>query len=171
MNNTHHKEEVHFSIEQCSLGLALIAKSHKGICAIMLGDTAEELISDFQKRFRMFNLVKANKFIAEITKEVINYIEAPKHAFKLPLDIYGTKFQQKTWQALREIPFGTTVSYTDIAKKINLPKAVRAVAQACGANPIAVLIPCHRVLRLDGSLSGYRWGIHRKKILLERELK
>lgn len=164
---------IRFAIGECSLGAILVASSERGVCAIFLGDDPQKLVQDLQDTFPRAQLIGADHDYEMLIAKVVGYIEAPslgqdfiKH---LPLDIRGTAFQQRVWQALREIPAGATVSYTDIAKLIGSPKAVRAVAGACAANAIAVAIPCHRVVRNDGALSGYRWGVERKRALLDIE--
>jgi len=161
--------EIHFALGECSLGSILVASSDCGVCAITLGDDPELLIRDLQDRFPKANLIGGDGAFEQLVARVVGFIEAPAIGLDLPLDVRGTAFQQRVWQALREIPAGSTASYTDIANRIGSPKAVRAVAQACAANPMAVAIPCHRVVRNDGALSGYRWGVERKRALLERE--
>jgi AraC family transcriptional regulator of adaptative response/methylated-DNA-[protein]-cysteine methyltransferase len=160
---------IRFAVGQCSMGAILIARSSKGICSILLGDDPENLVHDLQDRFPNAQLIGGDsEFEAEIA-QVVGFIEAPSIGLNLPLDVRGTAFQERVWQALREIPSGGTSSYSDIAERIGAPRSVRAVAQACGANPIAVAIPCHRVVRRDGDISGYRWGVDRKRELLRRE--
>lgn len=161
--------DIRFAVGECSLGSILVASSHRGVCAISLGDDPDMLVRHLQDKFPRSNLIGGDSGFEELMAKVVGFIEAPMLGLDLPLDIRGTTFQQRVWQALREIPAGTTVSYTDIANRIGMPKAVRAVAQACGANALAVAIPCHRVVRSDGSLSGYRWGVERKRVLLKRE--
>lgn len=161
--------EIYFAIGQCSLGEILVAQSAKGICAIFLGDDPEQLLQDLQDRFPKAQLINGDTHFEETVAQVIGFIENPTTNFDLPLDVRGTAFQQRVWQALRQIPVGTTVSYNEIARIIGAPRAVRAVAGACAANKIAVAIPCHRVVRNDGNLSGYRWGIERKRALQKRE--
>lgn len=161
--------DILFAVGECSLGAILVARSDKGICAITLGDNPEELVRDLQDRFPQANLIGADQNFEQLIAQVIGFVEAPRLGLDLPLDMRGTAFQQRVWQALLHIPVGKTASYTEIARHIGEPKAVRAVAQACGANKIAVAIPCHRVVRNDGALSGYRWGVERKRALLERE--
>lgn len=161
--------EIRFAIAQCSLGALLVAKSERGICSILLGDDAHELACDLQDRFVHANIIGDDESFAELVAQVVGFVEAPAIGLDLPLDVRGTAFQQRVWQALREIPPGTTVSYTDVANKIGSPQSVRAVATACAANAIAIAIPCHRVVRSDGSISGYRWGVERKRELLKRE--
>ncbi len=161
--------EIYFAIAKCSLGSILVAQSEKGICAIFLGDEPEPLLHDLQNRFPQAQLIGGDNRFEKTVAQVVGFVEDPSQSFDLPLDIRGTAFQQRVWQALREIPVGTTCSYHDIAKHIGAPKAVRAVAGACAANKIAVAIPCHRVVRSDGDLSGYRWGIERKRALLKNE--
>ena len=160
---------IRFAVGQCSLGSVLVAASEKGVCAITLGDDPEALVKDLQDRFPKAEIIGADAGFESVVAKVVGLIEAPRADPGLPLDIRGTAFQQRVWQALREIPLGSTASYADIAKRIGAPKAVRAVAGACAANHIAVAIPCHRVLHKDGSLSGYRWGVERKRSLLQRE--
>lgn len=162
---------IHFAIGECSLGSILVAKSERGICAIFLGGKPEQLAQDLQDRFPQARLVGGDDRFEALVGKVVGLIEAPRLGLDLPLDIRGTAFQQRVWQALREIPAGKTMSYAKIARQIGLPKSVRAVAQACAANALAVAIPCHRVVRSDGGLSGYRWGVERKRALLEREAK
>jgi AraC family transcriptional regulator, regulatory protein of adaptative response / methylated-DNA-[protein]-cysteine methyltransferase len=161
--------DIKFAIGECSLGSILVACSEKGVCAILLGDSPDELARDLQDRFPKANLIGGDAGFEDLIAKVVGFVEAPEIGFDLPLDVRGTAFQQRVWQALRQIPVGETASYTDIARHIGEPKSVRAVAQACGANKIAVAIPCHRVVRNDGDLSGYRWGVDRKRALLEKE--
>ncbi|MCH4902011.1 MULTISPECIES: bifunctional DNA-binding transcriptional regulator/O6-methylguanine-DNA methyltransferase Ada [unclassified Pseudomonas] len=161
--------DIRFAVGQCSLGAILVAQSERGICAILLGDDPHQLVCDLQDQFRRANLIGADAEFEQLIARVVGFIEAPAIGLDLPLDVRGTAFQERVWQALCEIPVGSTASYADIALRIGSPKAVRAVAQACGANSLAVAIPCHRVVRSDGNLSGYRWGVERKRELLERE--
>jgi AraC family transcriptional regulator of adaptative response/methylated-DNA-[protein]-cysteine methyltransferase len=158
-----------FAVRDCSLGAILVAASEKGVCAILLGDDADELVRDLRDRFPDADLGGADAAFDDLVAKVVGFVEAPRSGFDLPLDMRGTIFQQRVWRVLRAIPAGKTLSYTDVARRIGAPKAVRAVAQACGANAIAVAIPCHRVVRNDGSLSGYRWGVERKRTLLQKE--
>ena len=158
-----------FAISQCSLGAILVAASEKGITAIFFGSDPDALVQDLENRFPNAELIGGDAGFERTVAQVVAHVDAPEQAFDLPLDVRGTAFQHRVWQALREIPPGTTVTYTDIANRIGQPKAVRAVASACAANKIAVAIPCHRVVRNDGSLSGYRWGVERKRELLSRE--
>lgn len=162
-------ETIRFALGQCSLGTVLVAATDKGVCAIQLGDEPERLLHELQDRFPRAQLVGGDADFETWMAQIVGLIEAPRQGLELPLDIRGTVFQQRVWQALREIPVGTTVTYTELAQRLGMPRAVRAVAQACAANALAVAIPCHRVLRLDGDLAGYRWGIARKRALLERE--
>ncbi len=161
--------DIKFAVGECSLGSILVATSAKGVCAILLGNDPEELARDLQDRFPKANFIGADTDFDEVVAKVVGFVEAPGLGLDLPLDVRGTAFQQRVWQALRAIPVGKTFSYADVARRIGSPKAVRAVAQACGANNIAVAIPCHRVVRNDGSLSGYRWGVTRKRALLNKE--
>ncbi|MBS0388736.1 MAG: bifunctional DNA-binding transcriptional regulator/O6-methylguanine-DNA methyltransferase Ada [Proteobacteria bacterium] len=160
---------IRFAVGECSLGAVLVARSDKGICAILLGDDPEALLRDLQDRFPRANLLGGDAAFERSVAEVVRYVDAPASGLKLPLDVRGTVFQQKVWQALRRIPVGSTTSYAEIARRIGAPQSARAVAQACAANALAVAIPCHRVVRRDGSLSGYRWGIERKRALLASE--
>ncbi|RFB80895.1 bifunctional DNA-binding transcriptional regulator/O6-methylguanine-DNA methyltransferase Ada [Methylovirgula sp. 4M-Z18] len=160
---------IHFAIGQCSLGAILVACSEKGVCAILLGDDPEELARDLQNRFPKADIIGGDPGFEALVAKVVGFVEAPRLGLDLPLDMRGTAFQQRVWQALCDIPAGKTVSYADIAQRIGAPSAVRAVAQACGANKLAVAIPCHRVVRQDGGLSGYRWGVERKRALLAKE--
>ena len=150
---------IHFAIGECSLGSILVARSGKGICAILLGDDPEALVRELQDRFPHGTLLGGDAGFEELVAKVVGFVEAPKVGLDLPLDVRGTAFQQRVWQALQEIPVGATASYADIARRIGSPKAVRAVAQACASNRLAVAIPCHRVVRTDGAVSGYRWGV------------
>ena len=161
--------KIRFAIGDCSLGAILVARSAKGLCAILLGDDPETLLRELQDRFPVAQLLGGDKAFERQVAEVIRFVDAPKVGLKLPLDVRGTAFQQRVWQALRKVPAGDTVSYADLARRIGAPKSVRAVAQACAANSLAVAIPCHRVIRSDGALSGYRWGVKRKRALLDRE--
>lgn len=165
------RTDIHFAIGDCSLGSFLIAQSKRGVCAILLGDDPELLIRDLQDTFPRANLIGGDDQFEQAVAQVVSFIEDPAIGLHLPLDIRGTAFQQRVWQALRQIPAGETASYADIARRIGAPKAVRAVGQACGANKLAVAIPCHRVVKKDGSLSGYRWGVERKRALLKKEEK
>ncbi|PQZ93288.1 MULTISPECIES: bifunctional DNA-binding transcriptional regulator/O6-methylguanine-DNA methyltransferase Ada [Pseudomonas] len=158
-----------FAVGQCSLGAILVAQSARGVCAILLGDEPEPLVRDLQDQFPRAELVGADGHFEQLVAQVVGFIEAPALGLGLPLDVRGTAFQQRVWQALRDIPAGSTASYAEIAERIGAPKSFRAVAQACGANRLAVAIPCHRVVRSNGELSGYRWGVERKQQLLERE--
>jgi len=162
--------EIHFALGECSLGTILVAASEKGICAISLGNDPEQLLQEFQERFANASLSPGGEDFDAWVASVVAFIEAPGIGLSLPLDIRGTAFQQRVWQALIEIPLGTTISYAQLAERIGSPKAVRAVARACATNTIALAIPCHRVVRSDGALSGYRWGVERKRALLEREV-
>jgi AraC family transcriptional regulator of adaptative response/methylated-DNA-[protein]-cysteine methyltransferase len=161
--------EIRFAIGECSLGSILVAISERGVCAILLGDDPDALARDLQDRFPRATLIGGDAGFEELVAKVVGFVEAPGLGLDLPLDVRGTAFQRRVWQALREIPAGSTVSYSEIAARIGSPKSVRAVAHACAKNPLAVAIPCHRVVRNDGGLSGYRWGVERKRSLLQRE--
>jgi len=160
---------IRFALGECSLGSILVAASEIGICAIALGDDPDYLIRELQDRFPKAELIGGDSEFEQWVAKVVGFVEAPSIGLDLPLDMQGTAFQQRVWQTLRQIPAGEKVSYTEIAQRIGSPKAVRAVAGACAANTLAVAIPCHRVVRSDGGLSGYRWGVERKAELLRRE--
>jgi AraC family transcriptional regulator of adaptative response/methylated-DNA-[protein]-cysteine methyltransferase len=160
---------IFFAIGECSLGSLLVGQSTRGVCSILIGEDPTLLARDLRDQFPEANLIGSESGYEQLVAKVVSLIENPGTGLDLPLDIRGTAFQQRVWHALQEIPSGSTASYTDIANQIGTPGAVRAVARACGANALAVVIPCHRVIRNDGSLSGYRWGVERKRALLERE--
>jgi len=161
--------DIRFAVGECSLGSILVAASSRGVCAILLGDDPDALVRDLQDRFPRAHLHGGNSEFEQLVAQVVGLVETPALGLELPLDVRGTAFQQRVWEALRKIPAGSTASYAEIARRIGAPKSVRAVAQACAANPLAVAIPCHRVVRNDGGLSGYRWGVERKRALLDRE--
>ena len=160
---------IEFAIGQSSLGAILVARSQRGVCAISLGDDPDALLRELQDRFPRAELIGGDAGFERLVAQVVGLIEQPGIGIDLPLDVRGTAFQQRVWDALRKIPAGETASYTQIAQRIGAPKSVRAVAQACASNTLAVAIPCHRVVRSDGALSGYRWGVERKRELLARE--
>jgi AraC family transcriptional regulator, regulatory protein of adaptative response / methylated-DNA-[protein]-cysteine methyltransferase len=162
---------IRFAVGECSLGAILVAQSDRGVCAILMGDDPNALVRDLEDRFPQAELIGGDAAFEQLIARVVGFVETPALGLDLPLDVRGTAFQQRVWRALRKIPSGRTVSYAELAKRIGAPKSVRAVAQACAANPLAVAIPCHRVVRSDGGLSGYRWGVERKQALLEREAK
>ena len=161
--------EISFAIGACSLGSVLVAATDRGVAAIMLGDDPDALRRDLRERFPKARINSGDPAFETTVARVIRFIEAPGNGLDLPLDIAGTAFQQRVWQALRAIPPGETASYADIARAIGEPRSIRAVARACASNKLAVAIPCHRVVRTDGGLSGYRWGVERKRALLARE--
>jgi AraC family transcriptional regulator, regulatory protein of adaptative response / methylated-DNA-[protein]-cysteine methyltransferase len=160
---------IRFAIGTCNLGTILVAASDRGICTISLGDNPEALLRELQDRFPRAELIGADPEFEQTIARIIAFVEAPRCALDLPLDIRGTAFQQRVWEALQAIPAGRTASYAEIAAAIGKPGASRAVASACSQNPLAVAIPCHRVIRKDGDVSGYRWGVERKRTLLDRE--
>jgi AraC family transcriptional regulator, regulatory protein of adaptative response / methylated-DNA-[protein]-cysteine methyltransferase len=160
---------IRFAIGESWLGPILVATSEKGVCAILLGDDPEEMVRDLQDRFPKAEFIGGDADFELLVARVVGLLENPSLGLDLPLDIRGTAFQQQVWEALRQIPAGSTASYAEIAERIGQPKSVRAVAQACAANHLAVAVPCHRVVRTDGSLSGYHWGVERKGRLLKRE--
>lgn len=161
--------QIRFAVGECSLGSILVAATAKGVCAILIGDNPDALARDLQDRFPKADIVGGDTGFEALVANVVGFVEEPRKGLDLPLDISGTAFQQRVWQALRKIPVGTTTTYAAIAAAIGVPSAHRAVAAACGANKIAIAIPCHRVVRADGALSGYRWGIERKRTLIDRE--
>jgi AraC family transcriptional regulator of adaptative response/methylated-DNA-[protein]-cysteine methyltransferase len=161
--------EIHFAVGECSLGSILVARSDRGVCAIFLGDDPDALARELQDRFPRATLIGGDAAFEDVVAKVVGLVEAPRLGLDLPLDVRGTAFQQRVWRALREIPVGSTASYREVARRIGAPGAVRAVAHACASNPLAIAIPCHRVVRSDGGLAGYRWGVERKRALLQRE--
>jgi AraC family transcriptional regulator of adaptative response/methylated-DNA-[protein]-cysteine methyltransferase len=162
-------EQIRFAVAQCSLGALLVATTAKGICSILLGDDPDALVRDLQDSFPKAELIGAEPAFEATVAQVVAFVEAPRIGLDLPLDLRGTAFQQRVWQALRAIPAGRTVGYAELAAQLGMPQGARAVAGACAANPVAIAVPCHRVVRNDGSISGYRWGVERKRALLERE--
>lgn len=163
--------DIRFAVGASSLGAILVARSDRGVCAILLGDDPDRLARDLQDRFPRARLIGGDAEFERWVAQVVGLVEAPGTGLGLPLDVRGTAFQQRVWQALRRIPAGKTATYAQIARRIGAPQSVRAVGQAVGANPLAIAIPCHRVVRTDGALAGYRWGVERKRALLEREAK
>jgi len=161
--------EIRHATAPCSLGQTLVAATDKGVCAIFFGDDPEVLEQELRNRFPRAKLVAGDREFGKLVAKVVAYVEAPRKGLDLPLDVRGTAFQHQVWAALRDIPPGETATYSDIARRIGKPAAVRAVGTACGANPVAVAIPCHRVVGSDGKLTGYRWGVQRKRVLLDRE--
>ncbi|GAB3627694.1 Bifunctional transcriptional activator/DNA repair enzyme Ada [Pandoraea terrae] len=162
-------EVIRFAVAQCALGALLVAATPRGLCAISLGDDPDALVREFQDRFPQAQLIGADAKFERWVAQVIGFVETPRIGLGLPLDVRGTAFQQRVWQALRDIPPGQTASYSDVAERIGSPRSVRAVAMACAANTLAVAIPCHRVVRQNGDVSGYRWGVAKKRALLARE--
>jgi AraC family transcriptional regulator of adaptative response/methylated-DNA-[protein]-cysteine methyltransferase len=160
---------IRFAVGECSLGSILVAATDKGVCAITLGDDPDALVRALQDRFSNARLIGGDRAFEQQVAKVVGFVEKPTRGLDLPLDIRGTAFQRRVWDAIRAIPAGSTATYTELAKRLGKPKSVRAVAQACASNAIAVAIPCHRVVRMDGSLAGYRWGVDRKRALLDRE--
>jgi AraC family transcriptional regulator of adaptative response/methylated-DNA-[protein]-cysteine methyltransferase len=161
--------EIRFAVGECSLGSILVAHSDRGVCAILIGDDPDVLARELQDRFPMARLIGGDAEFERRVAQVVGFVEAPRLGLDLPLDVRGTAFQHRVWQALQQVPAGETVSYSELARRIGAPRSVRAVARACAANTLAVAIPCHRVVRTDGGLSGYRWGVERKRALLARE--
>jgi AraC family transcriptional regulator of adaptative response/methylated-DNA-[protein]-cysteine methyltransferase len=161
--------KIRFAVGQCSLGSILVAQSQKGVCAILIGDDPDVLLRELQDQFPRAALLGGDRAFEQTVARVVGFVEQPSAGLELPLDVRGTAFQQRVWRALRRIPAGTTVTYSELARRIGAPSSTRAVAGACASNRLAVAIPCHRVVRIDGSLSGYRWGVDRKRSLLARE--
>jgi AraC family transcriptional regulator of adaptative response/methylated-DNA-[protein]-cysteine methyltransferase len=164
-----HRGAIHYAVADCSLGSVLVAATGRGVCAILLGDEPPALVRELGDRFPSVRLVRGDRGFARLVARVVRVIERPGRRLDLPLDLRGTAFQRRVWRALQEIPPGATATYTELARRIGAPTSVRAVGQACAANPIAVAIPCHRMVRADGGLAGYRWGVERKRALLARE--
>ena len=162
-------ENIRFATGRCSLGFILVAATEKGVCTISLGDDLDSLVSELRTNFRKANLERGDQKFGKLIQSVVEFVESPKIGINLPLDIRGTAFQQRVWKALREVRIGSTTSYSELAVRLGMPNSVRAVAGACAANNIALAIPCHRVIRTSGELSGYRWGVKRKQTLLQRE--
>jgi AraC family transcriptional regulator of adaptative response/methylated-DNA-[protein]-cysteine methyltransferase len=160
---------IRFGIADSTLGPIAVARTDQGICAILLADHRRDLLRELRQTFADTELVEDVAGLAPALTRVAHFVESPVATLDLPLDVRGTEFQQRVWRELRKIPVGSTASYADVARGIDAPKSVRAVAQACGANTLALAIPCHRVVRSDGALSGYRWGAARKRALLDRE--
>ena len=158
-----------YAVADCELGKVLVARSAKGVCSILLGDNAEELEADLADRFPQSTLVSSEAVMKNDVAKVLRYIAKPSGGLHLTLDMHGTSFQRRVWEKLKAIAVGRTVSYTELAKWISPLANPRAVAGACAANPIALAIPCHRVVRTNGDLAGYRWGIERKRTLIEKE--
>lgn len=161
--------DIRFTVAQSSLGLVLVARSGAGLCAVLLGDDAAQLERDLRTRFPGASLAEARDALGDLAESIVRHVESPGTVLDTPLDVRGTDFQRTVWDALRDIPAGSTTSYSEVAARIGNPKAVRAVARACAANTLAVLIPCHRVVTTEGKVTGYRWGIDRKRALLQRE--
>ena len=162
-------EAIAFAIGESSLGQILVARSTRGVCAILIGTDKDELEADLAARFPGARLSHDESALRADLKKVIRFVDKPASGLDLPLDLRGTPFQRRVWTALRAIPASTTTTYTDVAQRIGAPRAVRAVASACAANPLALAVPCHRVMRNDGSLAGYRWGVERKRALINKE--
>jgi AraC family transcriptional regulator of adaptative response/methylated-DNA-[protein]-cysteine methyltransferase len=158
-----------FAVGDCCLGSLLVAATERGICAIMLGDDPDRLVQDLQDRFGKAKLAAGDELFKHWIAKIVGFLNTPSIGLELPLDIRGTAFQERVWQALRAIPPGSRATYAEIAKRIGRPGGARAVGTACAANPLALAIPCHRVVQSNGSLSGYRWGVQRKRELLRRE--
>jgi AraC family transcriptional regulator of adaptative response/methylated-DNA-[protein]-cysteine methyltransferase len=164
-------EDIQYIIQESYVGCVLVAQSEKGICSILLGDTKKILRDDLQERYPHATISEGDAALKKLSVRVLKFIENPASVIDLPLDIRGTDYQKRVWAALRKIPVGKTASYTDIANRLKTPNAARAVAGACAANSLAIVIPCHRVVKSDGALSGYRWGVERKRRLLQVENK
>ena len=164
-----HPAQIAYAIASCSLGAVLVATTDAGVCALLLGDSEEALVAELGKRFPAGAIRSDAERLEPWLRNAVALVERPANGFDAPLDARGTDFQRRVWQALREIPAGSTATYTEIAEQVGRPRSVRAVAAACAANPLAIAVPCHRVVRGDGNLAGYRWGSERKRALLARE--
>ena len=162
---------INYAIAESALGYLLVAATDRGVCAVRLGDTSVSLEAGLQAEFAAADLRRNDNGLKDAVTQIVKHLEGKQLNLDLPLDIRATAFQRQVWEALRGIPYGSTRSYSEIARQIGQPKAVRAVARACATNPVAIVVPCHRVIREDRSLGGYRWGIKRKKRLLENESK
>ena len=160
---------IEFSTTETAFATVLVARSKKGVCTILLGDSPAELYADLQRRLPKADLVKQDHALAAVLQNITDFLDAPLTPFNFPQDIQGSDFQKSVWAVLQSIPVGQTLSYSQVAERLHKPTAVRAVANACAANPLALVIPCHRVLRADGGVSGYRWGVERKRALLAKE--
>ena len=158
-----------YRVSQCWLGSVLVAGTDEGLAAILLGDDRDALVRSLRSRFPDAHLVAGDQPFADLVAEVVRFVETPASGFERPLDLRGTDFERRVWLALREIPAGSTATYSEIATRIGAPHASYDVGQACASNPLAVVVPCHRVVRKDGTLAGYRWGTRRKRALLARE--
>jgi len=164
------REEIRFRVGRSSLGHVLVASSQKGVVSILVGQDPDQLVRNLRREFLKSQILHSNQNDRERVARVLEFIKEPKAFLDIPLDLRGTAFQQKVWQSVREIPLGQTTTYADVARKIGAPKAIRAVGRACSANKLAIAVPCHRVLRSDGSLpEGEHWGLRRRRILLRRE--
>ena len=162
-------QEIVFSTGECVLGVVLVAKGDRGVCAILLGDDADQLTRDLRHRFPQAGLRSARSELEPLIAKVTSFLAAPAMGLDVPLEMRGTTFEQRVWRAVQEIPAGSTESYADVARRLGLPASAKEVGEACAANILAVAIPCHRVVRSDGGLAGYRWGVKRKRALLRRE--
>jgi AraC family transcriptional regulator of adaptative response/methylated-DNA-[protein]-cysteine methyltransferase len=162
-------EAIRFATAKTALGWVLVAATEKGVCAAELGDRRESLVQALRARFAAADVREDRAGLRDWIAQIAAFIASPDHALELPLDVRGTAFQAQVWRALQRIPLGSTASYSEIAAALGRPRAVRAVAQACAQNPVALVVPCHRAVRRDGELAGYRWGVERKRALLARE--
>jgi len=162
-------ETIRVATGRCWLGAVLVAVSDKGICAILLGDDPQVLANDLARRFPDATVMAGDEGVAQQLAQVSRFVEAPALGVDFPLDPRGTPFEQRVWRALMAIPAGSTASYGDIARRLGEPRMAREVGEACAANALAIAVPCHRVVKADGGISGYRWGVRRKRALLQRE--
>lgn len=160
---------IEYAITETAFATILLARSEQGVCALLLGETQDELYADLQQRLPQAQLIKNYAALAPLLATVTDFLTTPLTPLNFQLDIQGSDFQKSVWAVLRSIPVGSTLSYTDVAELLHKPTAVRAVANACAANPLALIIPCHRIVRTDGGISGYRWGVERKRALLAQE--
>lgn len=165
------RETISYAIGECALGRVLVARSDSGVCAILIGSDARKLKQDLAVRFPGAKLKVSESIVRKDLAKVLRFADKPANGLDLQLDLRGTPFQRRVWKALCGITIGTTVSYSELARKLGSQNSTRAVAAACASNPIALAVPCHRVVRSDGGLARYRWGVERKRQLLEREAK
>ena len=161
--------QILFSTGECIFGAVLVARSDRGVCAILLGDDPRALERDLRQRFPEHEVCDAYVGLEPLVSEVVRFLAAPHTRLELALDLRGSALEQRVWNALREIPPGATESYSGVARRLGVETTAKEVGKACAANPLAAAVPCHRVVRKDGSLGGYRWGLRRKRALLERE--
>jgi AraC family transcriptional regulator of adaptative response/methylated-DNA-[protein]-cysteine methyltransferase len=160
---------INYTVVSSSMGRLLVAMTDRGVCAVRMGDSDSDLETDLREEFPQAQITRADSALRDPVQKILNHLDNNEPRLDLPIDVRSTAFQRQVWEKLRAIPYGQTVSYGDVAKALGKPGAVRAVGRACATNPVALVIPCHRVVREDKSLGGYRWGLERKKKLIESE--